>query len=168
MTSYWVMGAMGLPCGARKLADAAMGAAPAGRTWLDVCILGQHLPQMYAADEITELHPDGCARLGLCPDCQGWGDTAPASTVLGLARGIDEVAKPCPNCGGSGRPALRVSVNRSSVSTTGEVRPLPHEYVPPLEDAESWLPEGTCLACGMLLDGKGPRGEVLHPGVAQS
>jgi hypothetical protein len=161
----WVTTGAALPCGARKLGDAGD-----GRVWLDVCILGQHLPQMYRLDDMNDLTAEGCARLGLCPDCLGFGDLDPglAAGMLEAARGIDEVKRPCPGCGGTGRPALRITLDRSDGGIQGKIRPLPHEYVPPLEGGDPMLaaafgvPEGTCLACGMPEDGTGPRGEALH------
>lgn len=165
------MNGPGLPCGARELGDSVLGPAPAGRLWLDVCVIGQHLPQMYRKDEVRELDAPGCARLGLCPDCLGFGDLSPgaARDALAAARGIDQVSRPCPNCGGSGRPAVRAAVTRDASGVTGSVRPLPHEYVPPLDDAGRDLmavfdvSPDTCLACAMPQDGTGPRGEALHP-----
>jgi hypothetical protein len=172
----WVLSGLGLPCGARKLGDTVLGPAQSGRVWLDVCILGQHLPQMYRKAELADLTSEGCARLGLCPDCLGFGDTSPApvADALAAARGIDQVRHPCANCGGSGRPALRVTVTRGAGGTEGSIRPLPHAYVPPLPAAD--VPESAallgaparadermCLACGMPPDGTGPRGEALHP-----
>lgn len=171
MTGIWVMSGHGIPCGAIELGDAPLGPAAQGRVWLDVCILGQHLPQMYAKDEARELTADGCARLGLCPDCLGFGDMnrTPATDPLTAARGVDEVKRPCPNCGGSGRPAVRVAVRRDLTGgVTGTIRPVPHAYVPPLGDEDpEWLaafgvPPGLCLACSMPEDGKGPREEALH------
>jgi hypothetical protein len=166
----WVMGS--LPCGARELGDDALGPAADGRVWLDVCILGQHLPQMYARDEANDLRADDCERLGLCPDCLGFGDLdrSPVTDPLTAARGIDQVKRPCPNCGGSGRPAIRVTVRRDlSGGVTGAIRPVPHAYVPPggIEDPDKLaafgVAPGACLACGMPEDGKGPREEALHP-----
>ena len=167
----WVTGGPGMPCGARKLGDDVMGPAPYGRTWLDVCIIGQHLPQMYRDSEMRDLKPEDCARLGLCPDCLGFGDNSPAAATHPLlaARGVDEVEHPCPGCGGSGRPALRVTIQRDASGVTGSLRPLPHEYVPPPSaDSDIELrgvfeaPADMCLACGMPQDGTGPRGEALH------
>ena len=161
----WVTSGPGMPCGAREL-----GSAPDGRVWLDVCILGQHLPQMYRKDDMGGLDADGCARLGLCPDCLGFGDMDPALAVdmLSAARGIDEVARPCAGCGGTGRPAVRVTIARDGSGVTGSIRPLSHTYVPPLDGTDPELlavfeaPAGMCLACGMPEDGTGPRGEALH------
>jgi hypothetical protein len=138
--------------------------------WLDVCILGQHLPQMYRVTEVRELTAEACASLGLCDKCLGWGDSGgtDAREVLYAARRVDEVRQPCPGCAGSGRPALRVSVTVASSGLTGQIRPLPHAYVPPLKGADPEMlqlfevPDDMCLACGMPADGKGPRGETMH------
>lgn len=167
----WVMSGPGLPCGARLLGDDVLGPAPDGRTWLDVCILGQHLPQMYQDSEIRGLSAEDCAGLGLCPDCLGFGDLSrePVTDALMAARGVDQVERPCPGCGGTGRPAIRITVRRDSLGTEVSIRPLPHRYVPlldgtdPLLLAASGAADGMCLACGMPQDGTGPRGEALHP-----
>jgi hypothetical protein len=170
LSAFWVMSGPGIPCGARKLGDDALGAAQPGRTWLDVCIIGQHLPQMYRDTEIRALKLEDCAALGLCPDCLGFGDASPvaATDALLACRGVDEVKKPCPGCGGSGRPALRVSIRRAGPDITGSIRLLPHGYVPPGDgfDAELGALFGAsadmCMACGMPQDGTGPRGKALH------
>ncbi len=162
---YWVTSGASLPCGARKLGDAGD-----GRIWLDVCILGQHLPQMYKPRDMNDLTTEGCARLGLCQDCLGFGDLdpTPAAGMLEAARGIDELRQPCPGCGGTGRPALRITLARSDGGIQGSIRPLPHSYAPPLEGRDPVLAaafgesEDMCLACGMPQDGTGPRGEALH------
>src|SRR5438552_5422298 len=135
-TGAWVSSGPGLPCGARILGDAGD-----GRVWVDMCTMGQHLPQMYPPGEVHDLTPDGCARLGLCPDCLGFGDTAPglAGDLGEAARGIDEVQHPCAGCGGSGRPALRVTLTRDPAGVTGGIRLLPHEYVPPLDGSDPEL-----------------------------
>jgi hypothetical protein len=161
----WVTSGPGLPCGARKLGDAGD-----GRVWLDVCIIGQHLPQMYRPGDMDDLTAEGCARLGLCPDCLGFGDLDPglAAGMLEAARGVDQVKSPCPGCGGTGRPALRITIRRDGSGVQGSIRPLPHEYAPPLAGADPLLlaafeaPGDMCLACGMPQDGTGPHGEALH------
>jgi len=168
--AFWVASGPGIPCGARRLGDDVLGAAPPGRTWLDVCIIGQHLPQMYQDSEMRALMPGDCPALGLCPDCLGFGDTSPAVAAdpLTASRGVDQVKRPCPGCGGSGRPALRVTVRRDGPDITGSIRPLPHGYVPPAGTPDPVLmaafeaPADMCLACGMPQDGAGPRGEALH------
>jgi hypothetical protein len=169
--AFWVLSGPSLPCGARAIGDEhQLGPAREGTMWLDVCVLGQHLPQMYRVSEAQELTAEGCVRLGLCEQCLGWGDAGEtdAHEVLHAARRVDEVKHPCPGCGGSGRPAIRVSVNVVSGGLTGHVRPLPHVYVPPLEGADPdmlalfEIPDDMCLACGMPAGGKGPREEELH------
>lgn len=176
--ALWVMSGPGIPCGARK--TEVMGPAVRGRVWLDVCIMGQHLPQMYRLGEASELTAGQCPQLGLCTTCYGFGDLGqPAAEAFTLARGIDEVGNPCPACAGSGRPALRVTVTRDGSGVQGEIRALPHAYVPPegfnaeLEAMFGGTPAAEvramfevtadmCLACGMPRDGKGPHGEALH------
>lgn len=174
MRSLWVLSGPALPCGARESDEiaAVLGPAREGTRWLDVCVLGQHLPQMYPVGEAHELTAEACPQFGLCPDCLGFGDMGSEQPTLPweLARGIDEVSNPCPNCGGTGRPALRVKVTRSRGSTVGSITPLPHAYVPmqpgtdPLLLAAFEIPDGMCLACGMPENGKGPRDEALHTG----
>ena len=173
----WVPSGPGLPSGARLLGDMVLGPAGDGRQWLDVCLLGQHLPQMYAGGQVHDLHPDGCAQLGLCPDCLGFGDLTPPAEAQAMldrhgpayaARHLDEVTRPCPNCGGTGRPAIRITIARDTSGMTGSIRPLPHAYVPPLDGTDPELlaafevPPDMCLACGMPADATGPRGEALH------
>lgn len=169
-TGVWVMSGPGFPCGARYLGDDALGPAPAGRVWLDVCLLGNHMPQMYAKDEIRVLDAGGCSRLGLCPDCLGFGDVnpGPVGEALLAARAADEVRQPCPGCGGTGRPAVRVTITRDRNGASGVTRVLPHAYVPPVAEEDPVLlaafavAPGTCVACMMPRDGKGSRGEAIH------
>lgn len=174
----WVTAAGFMPCGARRLTAesyAPLGQPRRGVAWLDVCIMGQHLPQMYAERDIHGLSAEGCESLGLCPDCLGFGDTGGEpgrgiiQQVLRLARSIDEVATLCPGCGGTGRPALRVSVHRSGPETSASIVVMPHAYVPPGDhiDAERAMvfevSTDSCLACGMRMGDKTPRGEAIHP-----
>ena len=169
----WVPSGPGLPHGARVLGDMVLGPAGDGRQWLDVCLLGQHLPQIHADSEVRDLHPGGCARLGLCEDCLGFGDLTPPAVREAMltrhgpgyaARHLDEVTSPCPGCGGTGRPALRVTITRDASGMTGSIRPLPHAYIPPLPDADLELlalfqaPADMCLACGMPAERPGRGG----------
>jgi hypothetical protein len=165
--AFWVISGPGIPCGARLAPEAAefLGPERKGTRWVDMCSMGQHLPQMYQAAEIHPLTRENCARLGLCEDCLGWGDTGPVPQGIGgLARSLDEVRTACPNCGGSGRPALRVVIRRTAATTAASISLLPHEYVPPLpgDDDELRAAFGEsldmCLACGASR-GDGPHGE---------
>lgn len=169
-TKYWVYSGPGIPCGARELDASVLGPSTERSMWLDVCILGQHLPQMYSREEIYELHADQCEMLGICPDCFGFGDVSnsPITHPVQSARGIDQLDLACANCGGTGRPMLRIYISRSESATTAQIRPIPHKYVPPqFEDPELAALFGAtpdmCLGCGMPPDGLGPRGEKLHP-----
>jgi hypothetical protein len=165
MKTYWVLSGP-LPCGATALPEEAMGQPRQGTVWVDVCIMGQHLPQMYPYNELHDLAREDCAGLGLCEDCLGLGDLSPAGALGGLVRYVDDAARPCPGCAGSGRSALRVVVHRSATGISADIRPLPHAYVLPIDPelctAFSAAPD-ICMACGFPPDGRGPRDEALHP-----
>jgi hypothetical protein len=158
VNGVWITGGLGLPYGAREMDGSAPWPAPDGKAWLDVCILGDHFPRVFARGDIRGLSADGCARLGLCPDCLGFGDVSAAPAAGREA---------CPNCGGGGRPAMRDAVRRNGAAT------LPHAYVPPLGDealaggeyllrAAFGVPSGMCLECGLPEGDAGPDGEALH------
>src|ERR1017187_9198745 len=104
----WGTRGPGLPCGARRLGD-----GPGGRVWLDVCIIGQHLPQMYRPGDLRDLTAEGCARLGLCPDCLGFGDLDPrlAGGVLEAGPGVASVSVTWP-------PGGRRTCGRLPVAST--------------------------------------------------
>ena len=172
MTHYWAVSGA-IPVGVRKLPDsvvgAVLGAARPGTVWVDMCNMGQHLPQMYPLDDLYELTVDGCARLALCPDCFGFGDQSPFGPrdLNEAARSLDEIKQPCVNCGGTGRPALRITMKRDAHGLSATILPLPHVFVPPIPEIAPETQQlfgmlGACLACGMPQDGKGPRGRELH------
>jgi hypothetical protein len=125
-----------LPMGARV-----MGPAGDGKLWLDACILGTHIPQQFWPHEITELTGPECARLGLCPDCLGYGTVQESGNLLGV--GVDQVPEPCGTCEGNGRPFTRAHVRRSSGAIEVWQEILPHDYAPPVEGAAE-----CCMACG--------------------
>lgn len=171
MERLWVLSGPGLPCGARTMGDDVLGPAQPGRVWLDMCMMGQHLPQMYRISEIGTLNGESdCKRLGLCPDCGGYGDMGGLPTdLLMAARRLDEVPlnNRCAGCGGSGRTGLRVTIRRDGSGLTGDIRVIPHEYVPPVpfDDELKALfqaPSDMCMVCGNPPDGKGMRGEQIH------
>jgi len=143
----WVLSG-GIPSGARTIAPGDGKAT----MWLKVCVLGQHLPQMYREDEIHRITPESAPHLGLCPDCLGWGtqqENIPlpwpggGMSAAAYPHGIDERPEPCPVCEGSGRPALRSIVTRDGGQVNGRLEFRPHEYVPPRRDTMQ-----VCLACG--------------------
>ncbi len=135
-----------ISCGARVLDWAPPTAAVHGQTnhvWLDVCILGQHLPQSYVIGEVSPLDAELAPQLGLCVTCLGYGTADPAPVAL--AAGVDHIRNPCEECRGSGRPAIRVTVTRTSDSIHGNLAVLDHVVV--------MLKGGTtCLACGLAPD----------------
>lgn len=135
-----------MACGARVL-DPDPPVSPAdglhGFVWLDICVMGQHLPQSYKVGELMPLDAEEAPKYGLCPECLGFGTTDPGAVAL--AAGVDEIANPCPTCGGSGRPAMRVTIARAPGSVHGHMEVLDHEPV--------LLGKGAlCLACGMAAD----------------
>jgi hypothetical protein len=167
--SFWVVSGPGIPCGARELGSELLGPAPEGTVWLDVCVIGSHLPQMYRVGEVSGLAPEECPQLGLCAHCLGFGDMEGSTLLDALARGVNETGGSCPECGGSGRPAVRVSVQRSSSGITGEISLRPHAYVSPRpQDGELratfGVPADMCLACGTSDSSRLPSGGALHVG----
>lgn len=135
----WVMSAPGIPCGAKRLGVPSGSATGRGKTWIDVCIIGSHIPQMYGNPEIHPLEKSDCDRLGICPECLGFGDVGDFEVVrtspdiTAVARDISQIASPCAHCAGSGRPAIRARVVRAADgSVRGSMAVVPHAYVPPL------------------------------------
>lgn len=137
--AVWVLAGAAMPCGAREISSR-MPDPGRGRAWLDICLLGQHLPQMYRLAEIHDLDAEDCHDLGLCAVCMGYGTTA---AQVPLAAPVDQIPQPCTTCGGSGRPGVRVTVQRDANSAVAQIHPQPHDYVP-------WqaMGDGYCVACG--------------------
>jgi len=128
-----------MPVGARVVGDAPELPQPPFldvRQWVDICIMGQHLPQMYKPDEIAPLDADDCALYGLCPDCLGYGTKQ--WEEVELASGIDLLVHPCEKCSGTGRPAVRCQVVRTADSVEARIDVLPHPFVG----------EEYCYVCG--------------------
>lgn len=120
----------GLPYGARP-------AEPIERRegwyWINVCIVGQHLPQMYDVDDIHfDLTEVEAKDRGLCPDCLGFGTAAPMNRLALMgAFHAENTPERCIPCGGSGRPYLLAYRSGKGV--------IPHVPIPTMN--------GTCLAC---------------------
>jgi len=165
----WVVSAPGVPFGARILGMDYR----SDRIWVDVCLMGQHLPQMYAEEHVHGLGRGHCKVLGLCEECLGFGDTdtSISGDMLHAARSIDEVVNPCKNCGGTGRTAMRVRLARGFGQMAAEMSFLPHEYVKPLNNEDDVFYQemrelfgsasDLCLACG-LARGEKYQGEEIH------
>lgn len=137
MTPVWVAIA-GVPYGARLGAPA----DSIGDFWLNVCVIGQHLPQMFAALDInSSLTAERAMELGLCPDCLGFGTKA--EIPLDKRYTTEDVPERCGPCGGTGRPYVRVRPERADGYVAATVAVMPHA---PLEGGY----DGNgpfCLAC---------------------
>lgn len=157
--SYWVLNAPGLPCGAQIIGVDQRNPL---KYWVDMCLLGGHLPQMYEKAQIYPLTEEDAPYLGLCTHCMGFGDIWPpkstndqAPPLFAFARTIDEVHHPCHMCDGTGRPAMRVQVVHGRDEIRHNIHIKPHPYVAPLPNNfySSLMdlfeaPSDMCLACG--------------------
>lgn len=144
----WVLAGMGLPCGARTIPiDGPNPMEP--RKWLNVSIVGQHIPQLYQDFEIRPLDVPDCDELGLCPRCLGFGtDTMPD---LFWPASISDLERPCQDCGGTGRPFTRVTISIGSPSLIeASLTVLPHGFKPVLWKVPQRL--GGCRYCGEPAD----------------
>lgn len=145
-TPVWVLQA-GMTYGARQVAPG----SHAGTVWLSVCMMGQHLPQMYQAAEVHPVTQLAAPGLGLCAACLGFGTAADLPDVF-YPYAVDELSAACPQCEGSGRPAVVVTLVRDGNGIEGSARLRPHAWVKPVRGA---LP-GRCAACG------GVKGDSAH------
>lgn len=132
----------GLPGNDLAVAARVMREAPSGRIWLDTNTVGQHLPQMYRPEDTTPLTAETCAIYGLCSECLGYGSEEDAP----LAAALDQIPVRCMACGGTGRPSLRVQIERDGSGMVARMQILPHEPIP-YEGRES------CMACGVPVEG---------------
>jgi hypothetical protein len=137
--NVWVLAGAGMPCGARVAAPYDNGE----RVWLDVCILGQHLPQLYLKKELHPLDHKNAAELGLCDRCLGFGTRETFSDLY--PRNMTQIPGACEHCGGTGRPKIRVEVHETEHEITGRVTVLPHAYEPGGQ-------RNGCLHCGEMTD----------------
>lgn len=92
---------------------------------LDLCAMGQHLPQNYRRAECTPLIDDDLAAHGLCTTCRGWGLTSmyDHGTVDQVLDG--QAGDVCPDCGGSGRKGITITVNREPGKVEGHIDMAP-------------------------------------------
>lgn len=130
-----------LPLGARVLDDH-------DGLWIDVVTMGQHLPQRYRDqnDGVEPLDADKAVAHGLCPACLGYGTlTLTPAHEIPLATTSDEITNACSECGGTGRPAIRVEIVRTPGGIESHMQVLPHQMVP----GNEMIP---CLACGFPAD----------------
>ena len=96
-------------CGAAVL----VGGDNHGALALDVCLMKTHLPQFYRLDELIPIRQVKLEDHGFCRRCGGWGITSmfeQASVDQILEGRHGEV---CPNCEGSGRTGVKITIDRS-------------------------------------------------------
>jgi hypothetical protein len=111
--------------------------------WINICVLGQHLPQVYREKELTVMHTaEDAQKVGLCGSCLGFGTTFELSNPMYPA-GIDELDNLCITCRGTGREWVRSTVERSAGSVIGNLTILPHEY----RGLDN--PEALCFRCSV-------------------
>ena len=137
--AVWCRGASWVPVGGRVI----IAHERPGCWWVNVCITGQHWPQVYQDRELTELTSPGQAEaLGMCGTCLGFGTPAQLPDPM-WPYTIGEIPDPCTGCGGTGRPALRVTQTRVAGTVVSHLVTLPHAYVQPAATG----PPGVCLGC---------------------
>jgi hypothetical protein len=129
---------------------------------VDQCTIGQHLPQWYRPGELRVLTAEEAPRLGLCAACLGYGTTAQLCTADSyFPYSADELEDPCPDCGGSGRSHVKVTITRDGPGcTSANITIAPHE---PLYTELPGGPEGICQGCGLAPDTH-PHQQAPDPG----
>lgn len=123
--------------------------------WIDMVMIGNHLPQMYKEEELKPLTADVASSLGMCAECLGYG-TRRNYQDIPLASGNDQLPDPCENCGGTGRPAVRMHIDRKPNEIVGQLEFLPHKAI--------WLDSGLCLGCGIYKDSEEAKQLAHHIG----
>jgi hypothetical protein len=107
-----------------------IGPADNGLVWIDLNMLGQHIPQMYRIADLRGINKRIASEVGLCPDCLGYGTNDPLPRAMHLQPvGSDELENPCVKCRGSGKEFIRTEVIRTAEEVTGSLVILPHEYL---------------------------------------
>jgi hypothetical protein len=137
-TAVWCRSASLIPAGGRVVAPAGR----PGRWWVNICITGQHWPHVADAADLVPLDAVAAESLGMCGGCLGFGTAADLPDPMWPYM-IAEIPSPCGGCGGTGRPALRLTVTRAAGTVVSHLVTLPHRYVEPAATG----PPGVCLAC---------------------
>jgi len=177
----WIVGAHGVPFGARRLGIRELETtATERREWVVAAMFGNQLPQLYRVDRIYAFEPGDCDALGLCPACLGFGDTGPTPlNLFSAARVLEDLTSRCSACQGSGRPCLRISMVRTpnggrlvdlAVAPHGYIRDLPRGIAEDTDHDGRGLPRlaairapaDMCIACGMTEASTGTHGGPLH------
>lgn len=128
----------GIPAGA-KVVDWDANSLTAS---LDICMIGTHVPFLrYREEEITPLDAETARAHGLCPDCLGYGTTAPLDPME--MPSVDQLADPCATCTGTGRPHQRVVIERHANGIVAHMSVVAHEPVVRPDRPDM------CVACGM-------------------
>lgn len=128
---------MPMPIGARVFGDAVE-----GFVWLDICMMGTHLPQMYRPEELERLTPTLADEMGLCIHCLGYGVSGQVGMVplMSDTRVLEDADLLCHGCGGSGRQGIGVTIEQDEGGTTMSVV---------VQDHEVKLVDGVCGVCGL-------------------
>jgi hypothetical protein len=108
---------------------------------------------VYRRSELRALTAADAPRLGLCPACLGYGTTGELAVSLDGYHPyrVDEIEDPCAECGGSGRPYVKVTIRHDNGQITGHMDVARHLPVYRERGLAGYavLPDGLCLACGM-------------------
>lgn len=109
--------------------------------WIDLCMIGQHLPQRYNVHEIKRIDSKIANELGLCPNCLGYGtlDVLPFPATVSS----DQLKNPCPKCDGSGKEFIRLQITRTETGSTGTMIILEHPYLGNAKKADD------CYRCSL-------------------
>lgn len=91
------------------------------RVWLDLNIMGSHLPQMYRRSELEPATRELCQAHELCAECLGYG---------GFLEVDDKGAyrtRRCDECRGSGSSRYYVEISQNADGSVVEGRVIPRD-----------------------------------------
>lgn len=106
------------------------------RVWIDLCILGSHLPQMYRPTEFEPATRELAEKHELCPTCLGYGN------VPFRAEAPDGVWARCDDCRGSGSSKFFVDITQNADGSVIEGRVTPRDHGPKGRDDLIHGPKG--------------------------